>query len=147
MGPFAAGQVVIVHFPFSDLTAPSCARRLCWPRPDAAIGFSARSQANPMETPTPFHWVLPIFRAAPCVWQVARVRANFSRFTPALLPDSPANCSRENSPLFVMRLWGLFKQVEENYKRSARLIFRKRCFSTCLYIIAFVKTFLLWLSN
>jgi hypothetical protein len=47
MGILAAGQVVIVHFPFSDLSQSKLRLPWCWPKPGAAIGCSVKSPANP----------------------------------------------------------------------------------------------------
>ena len=55
MGPFAAGQVVLVHFPFSDLTAsklgPAVVLAEAGRGDCAGTGFSAKSPTSPTEIP------------------------------------------------------------------------------------------------
>ncbi len=89
MGPFAAGQVVIVHFPFSDLPAS----KLCPAIVLAEAGRSdwilcqitSQSYGDPRAIPLD----AADFLRVRCVWRVTRVRASFSQRTRASLLDNP----------------------------------------------------------
>jgi hypothetical protein len=50
MGTFAAGQVVLVQFPFSDLSAVKLRPAVVLASVIAATGFSVKSPAIPMAT-------------------------------------------------------------------------------------------------
>ena len=54
MGTPAAGSVVLVPFPFSDLSQSRHVRRWCWPMRSAATGFSARPRAGRMRMLAPW---------------------------------------------------------------------------------------------
>jgi hypothetical protein len=78
MGLLAAGQVVVVRFPFPISAPPNCGRRLCWLRLVEVIGFFAKLRANPMEIPKRSNWLLRISRMVPCNSRATRVPANCS---------------------------------------------------------------------
>ena len=58
----AAGEVVLVPFPFSDLSQSKVRPAICLA--DAEIGFSAKLRVVRTETRRRYRWTLPTFFAA-----------------------------------------------------------------------------------
>ena len=103
MGTFAAGQVVIVHFPFSDLTASKL-------RPAVVLAEAGRgdwilcqitSKSYGDEKAISLDAARLRARLASSD-QLCRVPANFSPRTAASWQIRLANCSPENSPPSAM---------------------------------------------
>jgi hypothetical protein len=78
MGIFAAGQVVIVHFPFSDLSQSKLRPALVLADAGRGDWRSAKSPANPMAIQGPSRsWSVTLFEAY-CEPPALRARENCS---------------------------------------------------------------------
>lgn len=94
MGTLAAGQVVLLPFPFSDLTrsyGPPC----FWQMPDAMTGSPARSPAIPILIRMPSCWHQRTSLRAACSEQAMLAPVNYSPPTFPCLPPQQQACSRK----------------------------------------------------
>ena len=66
MGTLAAGQVVVLPFPFSDLSRKNCAQLYCWQMQGEAAGSPAKLPATLMQILKQSHWQIVILPKEDC---------------------------------------------------------------------------------